>query len=72
MSDKEAVLEHLREYGSITTLEAIEKLGCTRLSGRIYELRKEGYPIKSEIAKVPKRSGRMVYVTRYRMEEYDV
>lgn len=72
MSDKELILEYLREVGSITTLEAIQLFGCTRLSGRIHELRNEGYPIKSEDAVVEKRGGKRVHVTRYRMEEYDV
>lgn len=34
------VLEHLKEYGSITSWEAIEKYGTTRLSAIIYNIRK--------------------------------
>lgn len=34
------VLEHLKEYGSITSWEAIEKYGATRLSAIIYNIRK--------------------------------
>ena len=29
---KEIILKHLEEHGSITSLEAIEKYKCTRLS----------------------------------------
>jgi len=68
MTDKDLILEHLKRHGSITTLEAIQEYGCTRLSGRIYDLRKEGYAIKTEVAKVPKRGGREVYVSRYSLE----
>ena len=45
---KELILEHLQEHGSITSLEAIEKYHCTRLSHYIYLLRKDGYVIESE------------------------
>lgn len=45
---KEIILEHLQEYGSITSLEAIEKYRCTRLSQYILLLRKDGYRIKNE------------------------
>jgi len=37
-------------YG-ITPLQALEKWGCMRLSARIEELRKAGYPIVTEMAK---------------------
>ena len=42
---KELILKHLMEYGTITSLEAIEKYRCTRLSHYILVLRKEGYSI---------------------------
>lgn len=41
------VLNHLKRYGSITSLEAIEMYGATRLSAIIFELRKHGYNIKT-------------------------
>lgn len=34
------VLEHLQRQGSITSLEAIELYGATRLSGIIYNLKR--------------------------------
>ena len=45
---KKIILGHLLEHGSITSLEAIEKYKCTRLSQYILLLRKEGYNIKNE------------------------
>lgn len=42
---KELILKHLMEYGTITSLEAIEKYRCTRLSHYILVLQKEGYSI---------------------------
>ena len=41
----EAILNHLMQFGSITTWEAIQQYGITRLSGRIFDLRKAGYNI---------------------------
>lgn len=34
------VLEHLKKFGSITSWEAIDKYGATRLSAIIYNIRK--------------------------------
>ena len=43
----EEVLKHLRTYGCITSLEAIEKYKATRLSDIIYRLRHRGYRIET-------------------------
>jgi hypothetical protein len=51
----------MRGYG-ITPLQALEKWGCMRLSARIEELRKSGYPIVTEMAK---KNGKTF--ARYRM-----
>ena len=40
MTQNEQILTHIKEYGSITTMEAFRSYGITRLSGRIFELRK--------------------------------
>ena len=45
MTQEEVVLEHMRRRGSITSMEAFEDHGITRLSGRIFDLRKAGYNI---------------------------
>lgn len=44
-SQKEKVREYLMEHGSITQLEATEKLGILRLSSLISALREEGVKI---------------------------
>ena len=41
----EKVLEHLKNHGCITSLEAIEKYKATRLSDIIYRLRNRGIKI---------------------------
>ena len=44
-SKQALILEHLKNYGTITSLEAIEKYGATRLAAIIFQLRKKGYNI---------------------------
>lgn len=41
MTQRSRVLMYMREYGSITSLEAFRDLGITRLSGVIFDLRKD-------------------------------
>lgn len=43
----EMTLEYMRRYGQITPMDALEGSGCFRLSGRIFELRDQGYEIET-------------------------
>ena len=66
---KEIILEHLQEHGSITSLEAIDKYKCTRLSHYIYLLRKDGRTILSEdVTFIHSITGRKGQYSRYRLE----
>ena len=47
VTQRQQVLNHLQQHGSITSWEAIQKFHATRLSGIIFALRKQGHPIKS-------------------------
>lgn len=47
MNKTQKVLEHLQQKGTITSLEAIEQYGATRLSAIIFNLRKRGYNIQT-------------------------
>lgn len=64
-SQNQTVLDHLREHGSITALEAMERYGIMRLSGRIYDLRERGMDIDAERITVKNRRGEKVQVARY-------
>lgn len=59
------VYDYMKENGGITTLEAIQKLGCTRLSARIFDLRSAGIPVYDEWETVRNRYGEMCRVKRY-------
>lgn len=45
MTQKEQVLHHMRNRGSITTLIATKRYQCFRLSERIRELERDGHLI---------------------------
>lgn len=55
MTQKERILRHLRDCGSISQLEALKEYGIMRLSSRVSELRAEGYPIRREMVTVKNR-----------------
>lgn len=46
-NQKDRVLDHLKEQGTITSWEAIQNYGITRLSEYIRQLRLDGYMIAS-------------------------
>ena len=63
------LLKHLKKHkGGITSLQAIEKLGDTRLSATIYELRQK-YCVLDEWITVTNRYGEEVQVKRYFLVE---
>lgn len=45
-SQNDAILDALRQRGSLTPLEALQDFGCFRLAARIWELRLEGHLIE--------------------------
>lgn len=55
-TQKEAILRHLQSGKTITPLEALNLYGCFRLSARIWDLRNEGYVIRSENVKQGKKT----------------
>ena len=65
MSDKARVLQHLRERGSITPLEALSEFGCMRLGARIWDLRHEGYDIVTDTVVAKDCNGERMSYARY-------
>lgn len=66
-TQKDAILWHLETHGSITSWEAIKEYGVTRLSGIIYQLRKEGKQISAQDTKTKNRFGNSVTYATYRL-----
>lgn len=50
MTQKEEILQYLKDHGSITPMDAFYDLGITKLATRISEMRREGieFDIKME------------------------
>lgn len=67
MSDKEKLLEWLRSGRTITPLEAMNELGCYRLGARIWDLRREGHTIITEMVETHDRHGERCRFARYKM-----
>lgn len=68
-SQNDKILKYLRTHRKgITQAKAYEKFGCLRLSGRIYELRRMGYDIKTDMIAVKNREDETAYVAQYTLE----
>ena len=68
MTQNEAVLRHLLDNGGITSLEEMERYGIMRLGARIYDLKKQGYPIKTYLRVGKSQNGESMVYAEYRME----
>ncbi len=65
---KRLILQRLQEKGgSITSFEAINDFGATRLAAVIFKLKKEGHIIKDEWITVRNRYQELTDVKRYFM-----
>lgn len=68
MTQHERILRHLESGDTLTQAEAFMEYGIGRLSSRICELRKLGYPIKAEFVKSKNRYGEPCSFVRYSMD----
>ena len=65
MNQNDLVLRHLKRFGKITTMTAFNRYGITRLSGRIFELREQGYAIKTGYVVKKNRFGKKIKFAEY-------
>ena len=65
------ILRHLKDYGSITPLEAMNEYGIMRLAARINDLRSQGIAIASEVKTGKNRYGEGTHFSVYRLIEED-
>ena len=61
------LLDYLKQYPYITSLQAIRDLGNTRLSATIYQLRRDGYNIESKDLTVRNRWGNNTIISQYKL-----
>lgn len=63
------ILRHLKDYGSITSLEAVNEYGIMRLASRINDLRAQGIAIVSEVKTGKNRYGEDTHFAVYKLKE---
>lgn len=69
LNQREKIIAYIEKYGSITPLDALREFGCMRLATRIFELKEDGYKIKTVIEKAKNKSGEPVHYARYYLQE---
>ena len=69
MTQREQILEYIKQFGSVTPLQAFADLGITKLATRISEMKRDGVKIHTESVKVKNRFGRNVIFAKYSLEE---
>ena len=69
MNQCEKIVFYIHMFGSISSMEAFQDLGITRLSARIYELRNDGYKFDETYETSKNRFGESVHYKRYRFQK---
>ena len=69
MTQREAILQYIEDFGSITPMQAFSDLGITKLATRISEMRKCGMEFKIEMISTENRYGNPVHYARYSFAE---
>jgi hypothetical protein len=62
--------DYLLQGHSITSMEAFELFGITRLSAKIFDLRKAGYDVQSKTELSVTRYGTKCYYSRYYIPKF--
>ena len=68
ITQKERVLNYIKEFGSISSMEAFQDLGVTRLSAVIFDLKELGYEFDTITEGRKNRWGDKVYFARYSLK----
>ena len=68
----ERILRHMKDYGSISSLEAMNEYGIMRLASRINDLRAQGIAIVSEVKTGKNRYGEDTHFAVYKFKEETV
>lgn len=64
-TQKDRIINYIREFGSISSWEAYRDLGITQLGARIDQLKKDGYEFKTEWENKKNRYGEDTSYKRY-------
>lgn len=69
MTQCDRIIRHLKDHGSISSLEAISEYGILRLASRINDLRGRGYKIQGITRKGKNRYGESTHYKVYKLIE---
>ena len=69
MNQRQLILNYIREFGSITPMQAFADLGITKLSTRISEMKRDGINIKVDSVQQKNRYGKTITFSKYSMME---
>ena len=69
MTQRDAIIEYITEFGSITPYQAFSDLGITKLATRSSEMRKDGVHFKIEMVSSKNRYGKSVSYAKYSFAE---
>lgn len=72
MTKTQAILDWLKTHTSISSMEAIQSFGATRLSAIIFNLRKKGYNIETVTCEGRDRFGNPMRFARYYLRDSPV
>ena len=69
ITQKDRIINYIRQFGSITSWEAYQDLGVMQLGARIDQLKKDGYKFKTEWETKKNRFGEEVSFKRYYIDD---
>ncbi len=69
ITQRDRVLQFIKEHGSITSWQAYAELGCTQLATRISELKERGYAFEKPTVKDKNRYGDKIHYDLYKLVE---
>lgn len=65
ITQKDRIINYIRQFGSISSFEAYANLGITQLGARIDQLKKEGFKFRTEWESNTNRFGEKTDYKRY-------
>lgn len=66
MTQYEAILKYIDDFGSITPMQAFSDLGITKLATRISEMTRKGYEFNKTLVTSKNRYGKPVSYMKYK------
>lgn len=70
-TQRDRVLQYIRDFGSITTMQAYADLGVTQLGTRIFELKERGYRFCKTRINAKNRYGDKTHYDKYSLAEVE-